>query len=153
MSFHYLFNACAAFEKRAGLTFDLDNAKAKAAELITDMSVHEACQILGVPSDLTFLDNDELMFAFKVALMNLQASPDYGFSKRLMNMQHSIVMAFAILEPIAEKNSEESYAFQGDDALQEDALQKKVIMPLEDPLQEKVIMPLEATIAQFKSRY
>ncbi len=132
MSLTYLFNACAAFEKTAGFSLDLESAKAKANSLIQDMGVEEACAILNVSPDVT---DDLLEIALKSKLIELRQEKSFGTSKQLANKQHAIIKAFSVLEPIAFQNSESTYEFDGTE---------------EYPDQEKVVMDLGAMASRFE---
>jgi hypothetical protein len=132
MSLHYLAEACSAFEKTAAFSLDLEAAKAKANELITDMSVEEACSFLNVDASVT---EDLLEIAFKAKLIELRQEKNFGSSKLLANKQHAYVKAFSVLESIAAKNSEESYEFDGAEGFAD---------------QEKIFMDLDARASQFE---
>lgn len=110
MSLHYLVKACAAFEKTAAFSIDLEEAKAKANSLIPDMSEDEAFGILNVDPMVT---TDLLELALKAKLIELREQKGFGASKLLSNKQHAIFKAYCVLEGLAANNSGSGYEFEG----------------------------------------
>ncbi len=110
MSLHYLVKACAAFEKTAAFSIDLEGAKAKANSLIPDMSEDEAFGILNVDPMVT---TDLLELALKAKLIELREQKGFGTSKLLANKQHAIFKAYCVLEGLAANNSGSGYEFEG----------------------------------------
>ncbi len=102
MSLSYLAKACAAFEKNAAFSIDLDGAKEQANHLIQDMGIEEACQILNVSPSVT---EDELELALKSKLIELRQEKNFGTSKHVSSRQHAIIKAFSVLERVAIENS------------------------------------------------